>query len=257
MFNVTVLKMKDILRISIGLVLTIVVVLIISKNFRKGIEGVQIKDKLSNLKVSLSSLIKFNGTDCVKKTLPTVASIDEGCDEKLEENKPEEKNVLHEMLKTQISSIDGIEQAEKNLKNEENANNVNVENNTEEEIQMAQTGLSTQVVTNNPISEKYNTQYESVKIKNETSYELTEDILNPDITIDNKNIVLFHTHSCESYTPSEKYPYTQTGNFRTTDLDFTVTRVGTELENQLKQYNYNVVHSTAYHDYPAYNNGCS
>ena len=78
-------------------------------------------------------------------------------------------------------------------------------------------------------------------------------MLTPDITIENKNIILFHTHSCESYTSSEAYPYTPTGNYRTTDLNFTVTRVGTELETQLKQYNYNVVHSTDYHDYPAYN----
>ena len=96
-------------------------------------------------------------------------------------------------------------------------------------------------------------QYGNVKIKNQTSYTLTEEMMTPDITIENKNIVLFHTHSCESYTSSEAYPYTPTGTFRTTDLNFTVTRVGTELENQLKQYGYSVVHDTSYHDYPAYN----
>lgn len=115
------------------------------------------------------------------------------------------------------------------------------------------TNLATEVITNNPITEKYQSEYGKVKIKNETDYELTQDMLKPDITIENKNIVLFHTHSCESYTSSEKYSYTPTGTYRTTDLNFTVTRVGTELENQLKQYNYNVVHSTSYHDYPAYN----
>ena len=78
-------------------------------------------------------------------------------------------------------------------------------------------------------------------------------MLNPDITLDNKNILLFHTHSCESYTASEKYQYTPTGNFRTTDLNFTVTRVGAELETQLKQYGYSVYHDSSYHDYPAYN----
>ena len=77
--------------------------------------------------------------------------------------------------------------------------------------------------------------------------------MKPDITVQNKNIVLFHTHSCESYTASEKYSYTPTGTFRNTDLNFTVTRVGTELENELKRYNYNVVHNTDYHDYPSYN----
>ena len=73
------------------------------------------------------------------------------------------------------------------------------------------------------------------------------------ITIENKNIILFHTHSCESYTSSEKYPYTPTGNFRTTDLNYSVTRVGTEFEKYLNQYGINVNHDTSYHDYPAYN----
>ena len=88
--------------------------------------------------------------------------------------------------------------------------------------------MKTEVITNNPIKETYNTEYGKVKIKNETDYTLTQEMLTPDITIENKNIILFHTHSCESYTSSEAYPYTPTGNFRTTDLNFTVTRVGTE-----------------------------
>lgn len=114
-------------------------------------------------------------------------------------------------------------------------------------------GVATEVITNNPIQEKYNINYGKVKIKNQTDYQLTQDMLKPDIVIENKNILLFHTHSCESYTPSEKYQYTPTGAYRTTDLNFTVTRVGAELENYLKNYQYNVIHDTSYHDYPAYN----
>ena len=155
----------------------------------------------------------------------------------------------------QLSSEIDTEQYIKNLK--ENNENIqeNEKNQTEEkqEIQLAQEGLQTQVITKNPISENSNVTYKNVKIKNQTSYTLTEEMLNPDITIENKNIILFHTHSCESYTSSDKYPYTPTGTFRTTDLNFTVVRVGTELENQLKQYQYNVIHNTDYHDYPSYN----
>lgn len=77
--------------------------------------------------------------------------------------------------------------------------------------------------------------------------------MEPNITIDNKNVVIFHTHSCESYTPSEKFQYNTTGTYRTTDLNYTVTRVGTELETELKKYNIPVVHNTSYHDYPSYN----
>ena len=64
---------------------------------------------------------------------------------------------------------------------------------------------------------------------------------------------LFHTHTCESYTSSEKFPYTPTGNYRTTDLNYSVARVGDELEKLLKNYGYNVIHDKTYHDYPSYN----
>ena len=61
--------------------------------------------------------------------------------------------------------------------------------------------------------------------------------MNPDgIKIENKNVLIFHTHSCESYTSSDSYTYTPTGNYRTTDLNYTVTRVGTELATHLQQY---------------------
>ena len=175
-----------------------------------------------------------------------------------ENEKIETTNYLEEFLKTEISSIKGIEKLEENSNLEYENNDLEKdeqqnEAETKEKITLASAEkVNTEVVTPNPISESYNVQYGNVKIKNQTTYELTQDMLKPDITIDNKNILIFHTHSCESYTSSEKYPYTQTGNYRTTDLNYTVTRVGTELENYLKQYNLNAVHNTSYHDYPSY-----
>ena len=44
-----------------------------------------------------------------------------------------------------------------------------------------------------------------------------------------------------------------TGSYRTTDLNYSVARVGTELEKYLTNYGYNVIHNQTYHDYPAYN----
>lgn len=229
MFNVTVLKMKDIKKYLLGILATSIVVFIVSKYIPKN-----------------NSML-----GCLKQTVPTITNIN-----RTDEQRNYEEDFLQGILKTQISSMKVIENMENNM--DSNIENEDVkENKVEEEqkqnIEMAQTNLETEVVTNNPIAEKYQAEYGKVKIKNETEFELTQDILKPDITIENKNVVLFHTHSCESYTSSEKYPYTPTGTYRTTDLNYTVTRVGTELENQLKQYNYNVVHSTSYHDYPAYN----
>mgnify|MGYP004648398681 FL=1 len=255
MFNVTVLKMRDIFKVIIGITFLVVVVLGISKIFHKDTKenskGVQ---KIEN---GIKALSQFSMINCMDQTIPTMSSINEEYKNiAKEDDQKENKNILQEMLKTQISSVNAIKESEE-ITNKENNENIqeNEKNQTEEkqEIQLAQEGLQTQVITKNPISENSNVTYKNVKIKNQTSYTLTEEMLNPDITIENKNIVLFHTHSCESYTSSDKYPYTPTGTFRTTDLNFTVVRVGTELENQLKQYQYNVIHNTDYHDYPSYN----
>lgn len=255
MFNVTVLKMRDIFKVIIGITFLVVVVLGISKIFHKDTkENSKVVQKIEN---GIKALSQFSMINCMDQTIPTMSSINEEYKNiAKEDDQKENKNILQEMLKTQISSVNAIKESEE-ITNKENNENIqeNEKKQTEEkqEIQLAQEGLQTQVITKNPISENSNVTYKNVKIKNQTSYTLTEEMLNPDITIENKNIVLFHTHSCESYTSSDKYPYTPTGTFRTTDLNYTVVRVGTELENQLKQYQYNVIHNTDYHDYPSYN----
>ncbi len=163
-------------------------------------------------------------------------------DKKLGENQNEtDKKEENE----NTNNIDG-----ENINNKTNGND---SSNTQGAGDLAKTGLETQIVTNNPIKESFNTQYGNVKIKNGTKIVLTDEMMNPNINIDNKNVVIFHTHSCESYTASDLFPYTPTGTYRTTDLNYTVTRVGTELESQLKKYGISVVHDTSYHDYPAYN----
>lgn len=68
----------------------------------------------------------------------------------------------------------------------------------------------------------------------------------------NKDIIIYHTHTCESYTPTENSQYVATGNYRTTDLNYSVARVGDELANFLAGKGYTVIHDKTYHDYPAY-----
>ena len=245
MFNVTVLKMKDIKKYFISTIIFIITIISLTKyfsNIKKDSQVIkqQVEKKVEN--ISGQSLVS-----CLDKTIPVIANVNEEYSNiAKEDDVKEEKNILQEILKTQISTIKGLEIAEtkensstKESTIAENTEQVNAEQTEEnsEQIQTAQTGLKTEIVTNNPLAENFNTQYGNVKIKNQTSYTLTQEMLTPDITIENKKILLFQTHSCESYTSSEKYPYTPTGNFRTTDLNFTVTRVGTELEKQLKQYN--------------------
>lgn len=103
------------------------------------------------------------------------------------------------------------------------------------------------------VPNNYTNDFQGVEIKNGTNYTLTDDILNPEsLNINKKDIMIFHTHTCESYTPSENYQYEESGTFRTTDLERSVARVGSELTTYLLSYGYNVIHDTTYHDYPAY-----
>lgn len=123
----------------------------------------------------------------------------------------------------------------------------------EEKIEEAKTGVGTEIISGGNINNKYTNEYNGVQIKNESKYELTEDMLTPNINLENKkDIIIYHTHTCESYTQSAGFEYMPSGNFRTTDLNFSVVRVGRELKNRLTNYGFNVVHNETYHDYPAY-----
>ena len=259
MFNVTVLKLKDILKYLSIIILIGIVIISVNKKIGANANIINKDDKKENNIISkIESKIKIfsenNMLQALDTTIPVISNINEDYKEK-KENNTNNKSILKQMLETQISSIKGIGDVEKDKNSNQNNETQNKENNQEEanNEEIAEAGTKTEVITKNPISDGSNTQIGNVKIKNQTEYQITEELLSQDIKIENKNIVLFHTHSCESYTSSEKYPYTPTGNFRTTDLNFTVTRVGTELETYLKKYNYNVIHNTDYHDYPAYN----
>ena len=261
MFNITVLKARDLIKYLAGMIIAITAIILISKTFNK----TEIKQSVieKEVKSKIGILSEKSIVSSLDQTMPAIKSINKEQKESQKENTKKDNNdLLEAMLYTQISSIKGIEKMQENTKKQEVKEEIKTEQekiekeetnteNTNKEPEQA--GNKTEVITNNPIAENANVQYRNIKIKNQTDYTLTEDMLKPDIEITNKNIVLFHTHSCESYTSSPNYTYTPTGTFRTTDLNYTVVRVGTELENNLKQYNYNVVHSKDYHDYPAYN----
>ena len=264
MFNVTVLKIKDIVKYLVGTIILIGIIVYTTRFFAYKPNEQKIEKKQE--KVSITETLKIRSNTlkkCLNKTIPVMAELEKEKESKKTTNN--ENKIFESFLETEISSIKGMEETEKNQtedsngsdnkkntsdENKSDSNNSITEN--EKIILASNSGIKTEVVTPNPIAENANVQYGKVKIKNQTTYNLTEDILNPNIKIDNKNILIFHTHSCESYTPSEKYQYSQTGNYRTTDKNYSVIRVGNELENYLKQYNINVIHDTSYHDYPSY-----
>ena len=249
MFNVAVFKLKDMIKYLVVMTISILFVIFATRYFSS-------KSKDKNISIDVGKIVNLFMSNTYLDVIETQIPIIKEAEAKDVQEKNQNKDYLEGFLETEISSLKILKNSDKNneVENEEiKEENQDTENKEQEEVKTAQTGVETQVVTNNPITESFNVQYGAVKLKNQTQINLTQEILTPNITIDNKNVLIFHTHSCESYTSSDLFPYTPTGNFRTTDLNYTVTRVGTELENQLKQYNIPVIHDTSYHDYPAYN----
>ena len=144
---------------------------------------------------------------------------------------------------------------ENNNENNGNTNLKEIENNVENvggnEIQEAKTNVEVEVLPSN-ISNKYTHEIFGVQIKNESDYNLYNEITDLNVDYNKQDILIFHTHTCESYTPTEQFQYEASGTFRTTDLNYSVVRVGDELEKYLCNYGYSVVHDKSYHDYPAY-----
>ena len=164
------------------------------------------------------------------------------------------------------SSLDGITLGNNGDNNIENINEIdnqesnsvvidnqggekNEENNKIEEPQI---GVNVEVIQSS-IPDKATCEIFGVKLRSECNYDLTAEITDLDAKFNKNDILIFHTHTCESYTPTEQNQYESSGNYRTTDLNYTVSRVGDELEKYLVNYGYNVVHDKSFHDYPAYN----
>ena len=150
-----------------GILTICIVVIFISKYFPQIAKEKKIIPKV----LSEKSMI-----GCLEKTIPTMSSMKEEYKEIAKEERDihKEEDLLQGILKTQISSIQGMEKIEEKAKKaaEENQDKKEkVEEKKEEEV--IQTGVTTQVITNNPIKESYNTEYGKVKIKNETDYQLT------------------------------------------------------------------------------------
>lgn len=140
--------------------------------------------------------------------------------------------------------------------NQEDEANVDLpkEQTTEENTVKILANATTESVSERNLAENYNFTYGNVKIRNQSNCEITEETCNTsDLNVNNaKTVLIYHTHTCESYTASEKYNYTMTGNYRTTDNNYNMVRVGEELKKYLEEKGFTVIHNTTCHDYPSY-----
>jgi len=96
-----------------------------------------------------------------------------------------------------------------------------------------------------------------VAIRNNTNYKvninkLITEPLKFKITKKSVDMIIFHTHTTEAYMPEKKDKINTDITYRTTSPSGNVTRVGLELEKQLKALNLSAFHDTTIHDYPEY-----
>lgn len=243
MFNVTIINIKDSIKYITTLIITLLLIFFLSKIFSK--VG---KDDFFNINLS-EKLI-----ECLDIEIPVIAKTYYKSQNILKEDTEEvaTESITQKILGIELAQIQETNK-EETKNNQTDENNTQIAENNESNLSTeVATGVETEIVTQNPISESYNVEINGVKIKNETSFQIDNTILENTLEMNKENVIIFHTHTCESYTPSEQYQYQQTGNFRTTDLNYTVSRVGDELTNYLLGFGFNVNHDKTYHDYPAY-----
>lgn len=250
--NITVISLKDIIKFAVCFILVVTIISIGINVLKKE----EFEVDLEKAEEGTFSKLKNSSFLYILKTeLPLITINDE--------KKPKDVgNASEKILATQLALMSNLEEFEEiddtpigDRAYIENADNVDNETVLEHESQNTEIleNVQTQVIAEHNINATYtNTVSGTVKINNQTSFNINDVSSNYELTNKNK-IVIYHTHTCESYTPSDKYNYKMTGSYRTTDLSFTVARVGDELEKYLKEYGKEVVHDKTYHDYPAYN----
>lgn len=235
MINVTIINLKSISKYL--LFTSILVCVVCIANFTRK-------------KITFNTeLMNINLIGCLNDTLPKISE-DNNIHRLRDVVNTSRGATLKRMLRVELPMMENIIVDGEEIDEIKPAEN---EYEEEDNIEIAKTDVETSEIQENNITPKYNQSFGSVKVKNESDKEITEEILTPNMSLENnKDIIIFHTHTCESYTPTESFNYEMTGSYRTTDLNYSVSRVGDELTKYLTNYGYSVKHDKTYHDYPAY-----
>lgn len=93
-------------------------------------------------------------------------------------------------------------------------------------------------------------------ISNSTDYALSQQDLQlpfaAELTEEEPQILILHTHGSEAYTPAEAEGIVWSGEYRTTDSRYNVVRVGDEMAVAFAEAGVSVLHDRTLYDYPSY-----
>lgn len=83
-----------------------------------------------------------------------------------------------------------------------------------------------------------------------------EGLMNKEINLSRTvdKVLLYCTHTSESFVNSEEYKFEYTGTMRTKDAKYNMLSVASVLQEKLQSNNFNVVFDTTPHDYTSYDN---
>lgn len=116
-------------------------------------------------------------------------------------------------------------------------------------------------ITYEDAEEKGYKSVEGIYLNNQTSKQIdVSSLLNKSIDLslsDEPTVLIVHTHTTESYTPSQKYNYTPSETDRTQDSNYNMVAVGKVIYDHLKDNGINVIHDTTVNDYPSYSQSYS
>lgn len=196
--NVAVINAKDLFRYILKFLLIVSIIFFMVKVLKT----VDLKKQETSIKESSSNIKKqineYSFTKCLDISIPLMAY-------GKEENKKEKIFTNSKILAMGASVLE-----ESILNNTDlviNEKELTIDD-TEElvnKVAILPENATTETVQENNITPKVTSSYGNVQINNQSDYEITEDMLIPDVEITNKkDILIYHTHTCESYTPSER-----------------------------------------------------
>lgn len=196
--NVAVINVKDLF----GYILKFLLIVSIIFFMVKVLKTVDLKKQEDSIKENSNNIKKqineYSFTKCLDISIPLM-------EYGKEENEKEKIFTNNKILAMGASVLD-----ESILNNTDlviNKKELTIDD-TEELVNKVATlpeNATTEAVQENNITPKVTSSYGSVQINNQSDYEITEDMLIPDVEITNKkDILIYHTHTCESYTPSQR-----------------------------------------------------
>ena len=93
-------------------------------------------------------------------------------------------------------------------------------------------------------------------ISNSTKYDLSvqdlQTAFDAELTEEEPQILILHTHGSEAYTPAEAGDIVWAGEYRTTDSRYNVVKVGDEMAEVFGEAGISVLHDRTLYDYPSY-----